>query len=443
MRKDHAVFWTLVCFFGWLLSVPFSGPILNRIVSEKLLPGNLPLIFIGFHGLGLIVTSIVAKEKQSWRLLLLWGAGVCILGHLFLLFSNFAWGAEIAFAILGVSSASFVLGWTHPYSFLISSEHKIKTMAGIIIAANAMLFALNFLLQYLHPNIVLFLSLIPLLAALWFGRQIPAPRYKPATNPQTFPAIYLVLITLFVLIIYVNGGLLYNLIYPSFAALPYSHFFRWLAYIGVLLVIWALGSKVQKTLLVYLGASIMGVAFVLFGLFSDSVIASGAIVLLLESAFAYIDLFTWTIPAAIALIFSNSFRVFGPVLTANVAAIFIGYLIGEQLAKTQQYQLTTGLFASAIIFLAFLLIPWLKEFAEKEHASQTTISGKDIFDLPHIDSLTPRELEILELLLEGHSNKVTAGLLYISENTLKTHLKSIYGKLGISHRRELFTLIKQ
>jgi DNA-binding CsgD family transcriptional regulator len=186
----------------------------------------------------------------------------------------------------------------------------------------------------------------------------------------------------------------------------------------------------------------MGIAFVLFGFFGDSVAGSAVITFLLESSFGFIDLFTWTIPASIALIYNRSFRVFGIVLSANVAAIFIGFLLGKQLLIRDNYHITTGLFASAIIFLAFLLLPWLKDFAEKE-VGPLPLPGLDgqLRGLPWLESLTPREIEILALVLEGHSNKKTSGLLHISENTLKTHLKSIYAKLGISHKRELFGLI--
>jgi DNA-binding NarL/FixJ family response regulator len=49
-------------------------------------------------------------------------------------------------------------------------------------------------------------------------------------------------------------------------------------------------------------------------------------------------------------------------------------------------------------------------------------------------SLTSRELQVLECLAEGQSNKVIAGNLSITEDTVKAHLKSLYEKLGASDR---------
>lgn len=48
--------------------------------------------------------------------------------------------------------------------------------------------------------------------------------------------------------------------------------------------------------------------------------------------------------------------------------------------------------------------------------------------------LTPREAELLSLLIEGLSNKALSQRLFISEATVKTHLAHIYAKLGVDTR---------
>jgi two-component system, NarL family, response regulator YdfI len=53
-----------------------------------------------------------------------------------------------------------------------------------------------------------------------------------------------------------------------------------------------------------------------------------------------------------------------------------------------------------------------------------------------IEPLTDRELELLELLAEGLSNKLIAHRLGISEHTVKTHVASIFAKIGVSSRTE-------
>ncbi|ASN53732.1 response regulator transcription factor [Sinomonas sp. R1AF57] len=49
-------------------------------------------------------------------------------------------------------------------------------------------------------------------------------------------------------------------------------------------------------------------------------------------------------------------------------------------------------------------------------------------------SLTPREIQLLELLATGLSNRAIAKRVFISEATVKTHLVHIYGKLGVDNR---------
>ena len=52
------------------------------------------------------------------------------------------------------------------------------------------------------------------------------------------------------------------------------------------------------------------------------------------------------------------------------------------------------------------------------------------------EPLTPREIEVVELLAEGLSNKAIAARLGISDQTVKFHVASICGKLGAANRTD-------
>jgi DNA-binding NarL/FixJ family response regulator len=53
---------------------------------------------------------------------------------------------------------------------------------------------------------------------------------------------------------------------------------------------------------------------------------------------------------------------------------------------------------------------------------------------PNQEPISQRELEVLELVAQGTSNRDAAARLFISEATVKTHLMHIYGKLGVNDR---------
>src|SRR5690349_13532154 len=56
------------------------------------------------------------------------------------------------------------------------------------------------------------------------------------------------------------------------------------------------------------------------------------------------------------------------------------------------------------------------------------------------EPLTPREVQVLELLAEGLSNKAIAVKLQISDQTVKFHVAAICGKLGAANRTEAVRL---
>jgi RNA polymerase sigma factor (sigma-70 family) len=59
-----------------------------------------------------------------------------------------------------------------------------------------------------------------------------------------------------------------------------------------------------------------------------------------------------------------------------------------------------------------------------------------------LDPFSEREFEVLQLVYEGITNKQIASLLFISENTVKTHLKSIYIKLDVNTRYGLMAKLR-
>lgn len=61
-----------------------------------------------------------------------------------------------------------------------------------------------------------------------------------------------------------------------------------------------------------------------------------------------------------------------------------------------------------------------------------------------MNGLTKREVEVIELLLQGLSNKEIGNKLFVSESTIKTHLWNVFKKRGVKKRAELvFQVMKE
>jgi LuxR family maltose regulon positive regulatory protein len=74
-------------------------------------------------------------------------------------------------------------------------------------------------------------------------------------------------------------------------------------------------------------------------------------------------------------------------------------------------------------------------------AGSPSISDLDIAQ--PLESLTEREREILVFLGNGVSNREMANRIFVSENTVKFHLKNIYSKLSVSTRLQAVAAARQ
>ena len=72
--------------------------------------------------------------------------------------------------------------------------------------------------------------------------------------------------------------------------------------------------------------------------------------------------------------------------------------------------------------------------ADKARPSADPPAARPASEAP--GGLTRREVEILRLVAEGHSNSQLARTLWVTEQTVKFHLSNIYRKLGVANRTE-------
>lgn len=117
------------------------------------------------------------------------------------------------------------------------------------------------------------------------------------------------------------------------------------------------------------------------------------------------------------LVVEHSLEIYGGL----VAAIFagLGIWLGNRITRPPQS-----------VVVREVLVPAPREFER---------------DLGQLQSLgiTPRELEILELIAQGLSNREIAERVFVSENTVKTHTSRLFEKLGARRRTQAVQMAKE
>ena len=141
------------------------------------------------------------------------------------------------------------------------------------------------------------------------------------------------------------------------------------------------------------------------------------------------------------------------VLCACCLAMLLGSALNASLAETGLNgplvrMLTYVYYALVLVDLGY--VAW-KLLVEKADAAtgQASMTDAEAFEaaqdervarLASAHGLTDRECEVFEQLALGHNSRYIAGALLISESTVRTHMRSIYRKLGVTTQSELVLL---
>jgi len=117
------------------------------------------------------------------------------------------------------------------------------------------------------------------------------------------------------------------------------------------------------------------------------------------------------------LVVQHSIEIYGGIVAVIFASL--GIWLGLKLTKKQE-----------VLIVKEVPVPATQPFALNEQRL------KDI-------GITRRELEILELIAQGMSNREIADKLFVSENTVKTHSSRLFDKLGARRRTQAVQLGKE
>ena len=133
----------------------------------------------------------------------------------------------------------------------------------------------------------------------------------------------------------------------------------------------------------------------------------------------------------------------------------VGVLVFSQYVETQY---AAQLFAGHPAGVGYLLKDRVAEVSQFVAALERVAAGETVLDpdvvsqligassvRSEVDTLTPREREVLELMAQGRSNNAVAEALHVSQGTVEKYISAIFAKLGLApgdqdHRRVLAVL---
>src|SRR5690554_484221 len=444
----HLLTVPFILFTIWLWSFPMYGPLL---ASTGVNTGDLFLFFLISHALGalsygLIMDFLYKKNFGYKKELITIISFSFITGFLTVIFPYIsALYHNIVIAFIGILSGPLVVFFLYYLSLSVKGILRGR-IVGLIFSMAGFLQLIFLLLPYNNWMFIVngFLLISPILFLKNFLKvesQLLEGVKSSVILPETGKYYWISLLGL-VFMFYFGSGLMYNLIYAEIMYIEISSFdIGFLFYPLIVLPAGYMADRRGRKNLINLGLCFSGLGFLLLLLFE---VFYTLPLILLQSSFAVMDLFVLlTIIDWASYFRSRKFVAAG--LFINVITIFLSSLpfMGNRVAE-----LIPGRYWPVIgLILVLLIVPLLNLI--KETSFRRLIKDPPGYRSVGFDvlcdkySITPREKEIINLLLEGKDTETITGKLCITYNTLKTHLRNIYRKTETGSQKELILFIME
>ncbi len=445
-------------FFGWLLAFPFEGQILYALIDKYTIDAH-SLIFwaIAAHFVGLFTCGYFVKNIKSAKRLMRVVAVFCMAGSIMFFFSySIVW--HISLVGMSFLAGFFVASWGFYFKHYTQANERIKTAADVLIYSNIFMIIINVIAVNISAYAGLVLSILLLVVFLLLSFKMPI--YIKIDNKASHlklvgtrtPVKPLFFLFLFITIITINSGLMYQVINPAFAHHQLLTSWYWAApYIVALYIVRNLSPKTNRAYILYVAIAMIGFAFIFFMFLDRSVISYLVIDTLMLGACGVCDLFWWSIIGEMLDYSDNPAKILGIGLSANVLGVFIGGMIGNTITLADSQTDSSSVIALMVVLIILIILPLLNKclvIVLKNHAFLEKLSNMADSEQKEAGSnfaeryeLTGRESEIVSLLSKGRTYKMIADELCLSENTIKTHIKNIYSKVNIKSKAELVKLL--
>lgn len=436
-RYWHSLTIPFTLFTVWLWSFPMYGPLLVTLGENTY---TTFLLFLVSHALGLLfygfIIDYLTKLKKininlELRIIFTFSFVISFLTIVFPYLSPYFLKPVII--IIGLLSGPLVVFYLY-YQSVTNVDGTRAGVLGLIFFLAGIIFVIFLLIP--ATNWMFLLNGLFLLAPLLLINQnLKKKEISTNLDGSKTANLYWVSLILLVIMFYIGGGLMYNLLYTNIMSANSSCFdLGFLFYPLIVLPAGFLADKKGRRYLINIGLCFSGLGFLLMFI-GDSF--NSLSLILLQGGFAVMDLFVFLTLMDWTDYFANR-KFIGAGLFLNVIIVFMSSLpfLGRGVSDliSVKYWPVTGL---VFVLLVIPLLNFIKETSLNIVINRSI----DVANLCDELAISPREREVINLLLEGKDTKTISDLLFISYNTLKTHLRNIFRKTKTGSQTELILFI--
>ncbi len=285
-------------FSSWMLAILFEGQIYYSLADVyKIDTSGIVLCGVAAIIAGLLLCGLFIKTKKAAKQLFL-----C--SYLFFItVSVIFFFPPSVFWTAGIIAGSFLAGgcvaaWAFYLKSSTPKNERIKTVADMLILSNVLMISLNMAAIHLSPQTGLALAMFMLLCAFAFALKLPADdnAAPPASSGQKESSVSiakpLLFLCLFIVIITINSGLMYQVVNPAFAHLEWLTSWYWaVPYIAALFVMRNLPRRMNRAYILYVAIAMIGLSFIGFMSLGRGAVSYLVINTLMLGAYGVYDLF--------------------------------------------------------------------------------------------------------------------------------------------------------
>lgn len=433
MSKNRLLIFSYGFFLVWLTGFLYNGPLLKFVVHEGL-NKYLAVTYIFVPALVSFIISVSSIKIKHSSQRMFGSVLICTLLTLAMLINGVNSNIFLMYlfaAILGVCSIIYIAEWGYCFVNNLEPKEMLKIM-GLTICLGKGIFYINELLAgYNMIYILRGIVLISLPLSLYFTMKVKIesrPEYKEINDYKN--VFFPLMATMF--FVNISGGFVLAFVFDDMERHLYNYYFDIFMHLTVAVILMRINYKRQDKNITTLGLVILSIGMILFifpmkimELISYSFVSLG---------FLMLDIIIWTMVAKLGHITKKPYKIFYGVMGSNLMAVFLGNVIFMLVDN-----MDTGFLISAIaLLISFLSAQYMFQKFDK---LDMEFNNRNYY-VTNIDMsiFTEREKEIVILMCQNFKNLEIAEQLYISENTLKTHAKNIYGKLNVKNKKELIEL---